>query len=470
MPTNLDRVARALGRIDLSLLDPETEELRRATVRTIEEYVEPRLAEPDGPIVVAVVGVSGTGKSTLINSLAGRRITGAGATRPTTTEPIAWADEELPATLGGARARLPGRIVEFSGSLPAGVVLLDTPPPGVVDGQGVPVVHQVLEVADACVLVASSARYGDAAGLDLARRAAERSLPAVVVLNRLPDDPGEGATILGDYAGVLGQTGLVDRSSTRSVVTVGEARVEGGVLPPDRVSALRREIESLVAAPREVVDRVVGRSLDRVGSALPVIRAALIEHEVRRVTLLDPVRLAYGAAAEALVEELRRGRYAASATDPARLAEALATAAARHAGRAALRSAEAWQTAVPDLVARHPDLFTHGSDTVAVARERVEWWATEWPTEFGPRFGRKRAGARLRRLLPSLAADSGFEPARGDRRFLRRHPGLAEAARGRLEGELAAVVEADGHRFATAVGGGPPPRILADLRLEEEPS
>ena len=50
----------------------------------------PRLADPDRPLVVAIFGPTGSGKSTIVNTLAGRTISASGAVRPTTREAVVW--------------------------------------------------------------------------------------------------------------------------------------------------------------------------------------------------------------------------------------------------------------------------------------------------------------------------------------------------------------------------------------------
>ena len=52
----------------------DAERARLAIVRTIKEYLIPRLDDPEAPVVAAVIGPSGTGKSTVVNSLANDRI------------------------------------------------------------------------------------------------------------------------------------------------------------------------------------------------------------------------------------------------------------------------------------------------------------------------------------------------------------------------------------------------------------
>ena len=67
------------------------EPARDGVVQTVRQYLLPRLREPDAPVVAALVGLSGVGKSTILNSLAQERISPTGVLRPTTTNGVLWA-------------------------------------------------------------------------------------------------------------------------------------------------------------------------------------------------------------------------------------------------------------------------------------------------------------------------------------------------------------------------------------------
>lgn len=50
----------------------------------LDDYLLPRLKDPEAPLLAVVGGSTGAGKSTLVNSLVGRRVSEAGVLRPTT--------------------------------------------------------------------------------------------------------------------------------------------------------------------------------------------------------------------------------------------------------------------------------------------------------------------------------------------------------------------------------------------------
>ena len=60
----------------------------RRSSRQLDDYVLPRLAEVDAPLLAVVGGSTGAGKSTLVNSLLGREVSPPGVIRPTTRAPV----------------------------------------------------------------------------------------------------------------------------------------------------------------------------------------------------------------------------------------------------------------------------------------------------------------------------------------------------------------------------------------------
>ncbi|HSM02562.1 MAG TPA: GTPase domain-containing protein [Acidimicrobiia bacterium] len=469
-PESLQRIGDALMRANLSLLGDAAERARLDTYSLAAEYLAPRLEEPGGALVVAVAGVSGSGKSTLVNSLARRRISHGGTRRPTTIEPVAWTGTRLPPTLDALRRRMPGRLVDTLRPPPEGIVVVDTPPPGVVDERGERIASQILAVADVCVLVAGASRYADAAGFEMADQARDRGMPIIFVLNRTPTAPEPSRTLVDDYTAKLSGRGLLARPDRGSIVAIAEGPVsdETGGLPGEWIAGLRKELEAM-AEPVEraaIVREGIERGIARLEESLSMIRSMLIVAESRRVTLLDPVRISYGLASAGMLQDLRRGEFAETADDSAAFVSALASGAARRAGRAARTVAEQWAGIAPDLT--DTGLFGHGPGLQDAARDRVASWMADISAvaaEVSGRPVRRRRIERFSGLVRRMAVDRGFRPDRKGTRLLARHPGASDAAVRRLEAEIEGIFQADSTRFTEVLGFGPPDGLLADLMI-----
>jgi len=155
---------------------PEWAPARR--VRAVWEQVEPRLdrarRELSRVLVVGVIGGTGTGKSTLVNALAGGVVTAAGdVARPTTTNPVVVAASDVDCSWLPID-RLQARVVRSDSPAVANIVLVDCPDPDTqpdhapaADGRAHPsdsnrnreLLEAVVPACDVLLLVATAQKY-----------------------------------------------------------------------------------------------------------------------------------------------------------------------------------------------------------------------------------------------------------------------------------------------------------------------
>jgi hypothetical protein len=255
--TALVQLHRGLRDLTLPLELPRVDEARSARaemVDQLEDYVIPRVLSADAPLLAVVGGSTGAGKSTLVNSLVGRRVTEPGLLRPTTRSPVlvhnpADADwfrqaQVLPdlERVDHATADAGALQLVAVDSVPAGLAFLDAPDIDSVEEQNRTLASQLLGAADLWLFVTSAARYADQVPWEFLRRAADRSAAVAIVLDRT--QPEAIPTVAGHLARMLASRGLKDSP----LFSVPEAPVdEEGLLPPDAVVEVKRWLDALAA-------------------------------------------------------------------------------------------------------------------------------------------------------------------------------------------------------------------------------
>jgi hypothetical protein len=306
---SLERLRASLADVGLSLpLDGVSEhrDAAASAVRQIDDYIRPRLADLDAPLLAVVGGSTGSGKSTIVNALVGTPLTRAGVIRPTTRQPIlvhapvdaGWfaSDRILPG-LARVRGRVtePGTPASAAGDAPAAsrmtelmllahdrvpafVAIVDAPDIDSVADENRALANQLLAAADLWLFVTTANRYADAVPWKLLDGAADRKITVGVVLNRVP--PGAAEEVLPDLRSMLSQRGL----DGAPVFVIDEQPLdELGMLPPDAVDGPRRWLES-IAGDRVERTRVAARTL---GGAITDLEARVRRIAVARQQQLD---------------------------------------------------------------------------------------------------------------------------------------------------------------------------------------
>lgn len=271
MLTALVRLRGALQDAQLPLELPGVEAHRTVRGRVIdqlEDYAIPRQMSVDAPMLVVVGGSTGAGKSTLVNSLVGRRVTASGLLRPTTRSPVLvhhpddvqWFRQErlLPDLVRVDHGTDDPHALQLvaSDTVPEGIAILDAPDVDSVEEHNRDLAAQLLAAADLWLFVTSAARYSDQVPWQHLRQAAERAAAVAIVLDRTPADAVQ--TVAAHLARMLASRGLKDSP----LFTVNEAPVsEDGLLPPEEVAEIRRWLTSL-AADADARQGVVRQTLD----------------------------------------------------------------------------------------------------------------------------------------------------------------------------------------------------------------
>ena len=291
------RAAVAPLRLPLPLPDAaQQQQSVREITSQLDDYVLPRLATIDAPVLVVVGGSTGAGKSTLVNSLVGRQVTLPGVIRPTTRAPVLvhhskdaeWFTDDriLPglARSSGATKDTHSLQLVVDDSIPAGLAILDAPDIDSVVKENRQLAAQLLAAADLWLFVTSAARYADAVPWDFLLAAAERSAAVAVVLDRVP--PRAMPDIPPHLGQMMSERGLAGSP----LFAVPETAVDAhGLLPDAAVQPIRRWLAE-VARDQSSRSQVVYRTLDgAIGSLIaraPRLAAAVDE----QLEVLDQLR------------------------------------------------------------------------------------------------------------------------------------------------------------------------------------
>ncbi|WP_282696739.1 dynamin family protein [Streptomyces sp. CC208A] len=328
-----DRVAAV--RLPLPLPDaPRARQTRAELLAQLDDYLVPRLKDPDAPLLAVVGGSTGAGKSTLVNSLVGRRVSEAGVLRPTTRTPVLVCHPQDHHWFAGLRVlpqltRVwlpqadeadedhPGRDVdsednalrvETAGTLPRGLALLDAPDIDSLVVENRLLAAELMCAADIWVMVTTASRYADAVPWHLLRTAKEYDATLVTVLDRVPHQViGE---VSRQYAALLDKAGLGDVPRF-TIPELPESTGGGsGLLPESAVAGLRGWLAHRAedpAARQQAVSRTATGVIDSLDTRLPELAGAVAAQYAAAVRLGTAVEDAYRRQGARVRKELGRG-------------------------------------------------------------------------------------------------------------------------------------------------------------------
>ncbi len=295
----------------------EARDERSGLIKQLDDYVVPRLVQIEAPLLCVVGGSTGSGKSTLVNTLVGERVSEVGVLRPTTRSPVLvhhpddthWfsADRLLPELERTERATGDQRALQLVATirLPAGLAILDAPDVDSVEERNRALAAQLLAAADLWLFVTSAARYADQVPWEYLKLAVERSTAVAVVLDRTT--PSAVREVSSHLARMMTSRGLGDAP----LFSVPESQVDGqGLLPPNTVGAIRQWLESLAADEAARMD-VVRKTLDGAVASLSrrthVVADGLAIQEEVAGRLRQAVEASYAVSLQAVSEATRDG-------------------------------------------------------------------------------------------------------------------------------------------------------------------
>ncbi|WP_406402310.1 dynamin family protein [Streptomyces sp. NBC_00879] len=329
-----DRVAAV--RLPLPLPGaPRARQTRAELLAQLDDYLVPRLKEPEAPLLAVVGGSTGAGKSTLVNSLVGRRVSEAGVLRPTTRTPVlvchpddhhwfagmrvlphltrVWLpqQDETEGEQDGAREAADAQSslrIETSAGLPRGLALLDAPDIDSLVVENRLLAAELICAADVWVMVTTASRYADAVPWHLLRTAKEYDATLVTVLDRVPHQVV--AEVSRQYAALLTKAGLGEVPRFTIPELPESAGGGNGLLPTTAVAPLFAWLAHRAqdpAARQQALARTASGVIDSLNARMPELAAAVAGQYAAAVRLTGAVEDAYDKERERVRGQLRSG-------------------------------------------------------------------------------------------------------------------------------------------------------------------
>ena len=463
---SLETIADSLEEAEFIIPRPgrrDAERSRIAVIETIRKYLLHRLREPDAPVVAALVGLSGVGKSTVLNSLAQEPISATGVVRPTTTGGVLWAHRDHAARYW---TEFVGRVTDQIGpttdvvigddSLTRHLTFIDTPPLEMTLQGSATSAAETLMFADICVYVTSTGRYADAAPLAFLEAARSRGIPILFVLNRLPEDDEFRRELLADYASKLVSARLLPESDPAFIFGVPEVehlRWHGG-LPAEAVASLRKELSEVsdpdfrIVVIDEAAESTVRAMAEQAGS----LASDLKDEAALRRELRDVATGIYDSATAKFVHDVASGKYAqlAESKDWSEVSLELAGAMTGAEGRAAGETAGAWLErphAVGLIDPGHEGLRRHGPVAAKANASELDGWHDGLGELVSAAYRWRPRRRRVRRAVRDLWR-TVIDPEFMSRRWRRGRTSTIDVARDRFAGAVARALANDRERFS----------------------
>ncbi|MFE7105579.1 dynamin family protein [Streptomyces sp. NPDC057575] len=316
---------------------------RSELLAQLDDYLLPRLRDPEAPLLAVIGGSTGAGKSTLVNSLVGRPVSEAGVLRPTTRTPVLVCHPDDHHWFAGARvlpqltrvwlppqeSGEPGRCddldglggldggeeedgtwlrVETSPGLPRGLALLDAPDIDSLVVRNRMLAAELICAADVWVMVTTASRYADAVPWHLLRTAKQYDASLVTVLDRVPHQVI--AEVSQQYGALLARAGLGEVPRFTIPELPESAGGGSGLLPTTAVAPLRAWLSHRAqdpAARQQAVGRTAAGVIDSLDVRMPELAGAVAAQYAAAVRLTGVVEDAYRAEGARVRRRLHSG-------------------------------------------------------------------------------------------------------------------------------------------------------------------
>lgn len=314
--TALHQLSDSLGRAQLRLDLADVETVRAVRVELsdqITDYLLPRIARIDAPLLSVLGGSTGSGKSTITNTLARAEVSPSGVLRPTTRAPVLICHPDdvdwfLQADVLPDLARVTGDDGTATGAvlrvrpvstMQAGLAIIDAPDIDSVEEANRELATQLLAAADLWLFVTTAVRYADAVPWDFLSRAQERGTQLSIIINRVP--PGAAVEIVPHLQSMLTERGLLGID----IHAVDEMTLTDDQLPEEAIATLRGRLDALAADADARAD-VVRATLDGALASIPSRARTVLDAITRQEAAADELRRGMENIVEGTKETVRR--------------------------------------------------------------------------------------------------------------------------------------------------------------------
>ena len=435
----------AARRLALSTSSPAAAARARQLQDHLEGFIRPRLADIDAPLLVLLVGPTGAGKSSLLNTIAGAEVSKASVLRPTTRDAVLYANEGDSRRIleSGRLAAVAKERLKLASTSPgsSGVAVIDAPDVDSVERDNRELADVLVESCDLCVFVTTATRYADLVPWEVLNRVRERGLPLVVVLNRVPPQADDRAAVVADARRLLGGSGtadliVVDEGDTdpsvdglnrektgRLLARIARLAAEADERRAVAAQALAGAMQGLAPLVHAVADDLEHQAID--ADALQRMAAATYSEELTSLSralqsgliLREEVLRRWNdyvgadqvarfissgiGRLRAILVTVFHGQLDAPVTVvEAEMTSTLEALALRHASDAARRTAVAWSdhSEAAALVAAHPALWSASDGFAPAVRDGLAAWMRAIVDDVRAHAGRKRAVAQVAAL------------------------------------------------------------------------